>query len=634
MQAAIGALVMAAAGTCVAAELLVPSQYATIQAAIDAASTGDRVRVAPGVYEGSITFRGKAIVVRAEGGPSVTTIRKSTSDGGGVPGGNPSSPVVMFENGETRESVLEGFTITGGTGRFSSLWPCNCDGYQLGGGAFIVGASPTILNCRFVQNNCFTYFSRGGGAYIDGSPLIEGCVFEDNNAGGGYGLGGGIYVAGGSPVIVNVRVARCISNSYHFGRAGGIHVAGGAPSFRYVSVIGCVASHGASSVETNSSTALSDVHVSGARLPAHEGAYRNEGGNSLAGDCNGNGLDDGDDIATGRSVDLNADRVPDSCQTPGVWVIQPVDQTTRLSRNLVLVATMNVPASYRWLRNGQPVLDSARVSGAASGRLVINSLEEVHAGSYECEATYNGQSVRTQAANVRLCGEFTSHPSDLVARTATTVTMSVGFSLSGVTHQWRKDGVPIAESSRIVGATGSTLTIVGLLSRDQGAYDCVVTDACGSQASRAAVLSCRPVFTLQPVGGDRRTGERVVIESQVSSGGITTYRWQRNGIALSDGGAFSGTDTPRLVIEGVETHHVGSYSLRVTNPCNTSTSVVAQLTVRCTADFNEDGGADGQDLFDFFDAWINGEATADVNGDGGTDGGDVPAFFTRWERGC
>ncbi|MFZ9880333.1 MAG: hypothetical protein ACO3QC_02895, partial [Phycisphaerales bacterium] len=45
------------------ADLLVPSQYATIQSAINAASAGDTVLVSPGVYSELIRFNGKAITV-------------------------------------------------------------------------------------------------------------------------------------------------------------------------------------------------------------------------------------------------------------------------------------------------------------------------------------------------------------------------------------------------------------------------------------------------------------------------------------------------------------------------------------------------------------------------------------------
>jgi hypothetical protein len=58
------------------------------------------------------------------------------------------------------------------------------------------------------------------------------------------------------------------------------------------------------------------------------------------------------------------------------------------------------------------------------------------------------------------------------------------------------------------------------------------------------------------------------------------------------------------------------------------------VEVTCPADFNDDGGTDGQDLFEFFEAWSGGLSSADLNFDGGTDGSDITAFFTRWENGC
>lgn len=53
----------------------------------------------------------------------------------------------------------------------------------------------------------------------------------------------------------------------------------------------------------------------------------------------------------------------------------------------------------------------------------------------------------------------------------------------------------------------------------------------------------------------------------------------------------------------------------------------------CVADFNQDGGVDGQDIEAFFTAWEVSLPSADANQDGGVDGQDVQAFFTAWETG-
>ena len=89
----------------------------SIQAGIDAAAHGDTVLVAPGEYviTEPVSFLGKAITVMSEAGRDETTIRMGT-----LADTNRADPerasVVVFENGETAESVLEGFTVAGGAG--------------------------------------------------------------------------------------------------------------------------------------------------------------------------------------------------------------------------------------------------------------------------------------------------------------------------------------------------------------------------------------------------------------------------------------------------------------------------------------------------------------------------------------
>lgn len=82
------------------ATLNVPADFPTLQAAINAASDGDTVLVAPGTYTENIDFLGKAITVESAQGPGSTVI-----DGGNQ------ATVVSFRSGESRAALLQGFTI-------------------------------------------------------------------------------------------------------------------------------------------------------------------------------------------------------------------------------------------------------------------------------------------------------------------------------------------------------------------------------------------------------------------------------------------------------------------------------------------------------------------------------------------
>ncbi len=158
--------------------------YCSIQTAIDNAADTDRVVVSPGTYVESINFLGKAITLRSSGGAAVTAI-----DGTG------NFHVVQCVNGEGADTVLDGFTITGGNAR-GKPGPD-----ELGGGMRNSASSPTVMNCTFIAN-----VARGGGGMHNsgGSPTIVNCVFSDNAVPVGDG-GGGMYNSGGSALVISCR---------------------------------------------------------------------------------------------------------------------------------------------------------------------------------------------------------------------------------------------------------------------------------------------------------------------------------------------------------------------------------------------------------------------------------------------
>jgi hypothetical protein len=168
------------AGSAFAATIHVPADHPTIQGSIDAAVDGDEIVVAPGTYNEVIDLSGKAITLRSSGGAEVTTI-----DGTGLDGS-----VVKCVGGEGPDTVLSGFTITGGVGTLAGS-------IRLGGGAYTEGSSPTVEECRFRGNAAR---NGGGMANYDGSqPRISNCWFGDNHA----AQGGGVFNFDSSPTTVN-----------------------------------------------------------------------------------------------------------------------------------------------------------------------------------------------------------------------------------------------------------------------------------------------------------------------------------------------------------------------------------------------------------------------------------------------
>ncbi|MHB8994737.1 MAG: Ig-like domain-containing protein [Armatimonadota bacterium] len=198
------------------ATINVPANYTSIQNAINAATDGDEVVIAPGRYVERINFNGKAITVRSCD-PNDPTCVQSTIIVGYEPNGNEFNgfvvPVVRFVTGEDQDSRLLGLTITGGMD-------------EIGAGIRCDGASPTIQN-NIITNNGLAYYvvelsakqpqSVGGGiALLHGArPLIDSNEISLNFA----EVGGGIYASGSTtrPTISNNTIT---ANTAYLG--GGI----------------------------------------------------------------------------------------------------------------------------------------------------------------------------------------------------------------------------------------------------------------------------------------------------------------------------------------------------------------------------------------------------------------------------
>ena len=158
-----------------AATILVPADQPTIQSGIDIAHNGDIVLVDDGVYTGdgnvNIDFKGKRITLKSKNGAEETIIdceKKFETRG------------FIFNNDETIDSVLDGFTIKNGV-------------HIYGGGVYLSYASPTIRNCVIDRNEARkngSWTGFGGGIYIfNCDPIITDCTIIRNESESIYGAG-------------------------------------------------------------------------------------------------------------------------------------------------------------------------------------------------------------------------------------------------------------------------------------------------------------------------------------------------------------------------------------------------------------------------------------------------------------
>ena len=198
-------------------------EYLYISHAILAAGNGDTVLVAAGRYRDRLYYGGRTVTVRSLSGPEVTVVDADST-----------GSVVVMDVLEGPGSVLEGFTLCGGTGTRlrrqpgdaipapgsigigrpdPGVFPATIDDeaatpdpasgrrdlrlgertrpapdggrvFRFGGGILLLGASPTLRNL-VIEGNGADY---GGGIYaLQGRPSIVSCTMRKNLAGWGGG---------------------------------------------------------------------------------------------------------------------------------------------------------------------------------------------------------------------------------------------------------------------------------------------------------------------------------------------------------------------------------------------------------------------------------------------------------------
>lgn len=198
------------------------TRYNYIRHAVEDAVEGDVIVAAPGTYNETVSFAGKAITVRSQDANDSGTVAATIIDGG--------AEAVSFAHGEDANSVLAGFTVTGATrgidcsGAAPTILNCRILGNIESGLTLSQGSDPTVVNCIIAGNggagvamnaartsravtynfatidHCTIIGNRDGG--IDGGkPIVTNSIVRDNNPGGAKP-----QIGGDAPVVTYCNI--------------------------------------------------------------------------------------------------------------------------------------------------------------------------------------------------------------------------------------------------------------------------------------------------------------------------------------------------------------------------------------------------------------------------------------------
>ena len=178
---------------CLTCDGWVPGDWSSLAAALGTAAAGALVCVPPGSYAGPIAFNGAAVHLLGVAGPEATIIDAQAISGG-----------VTISAGEGPDSILQGFTVTGGAS-------------SAGAGIYVSGSDPTLIDLIVSGNQT----SGDGG----GIRLASGCsaaltgirVIGNTAAGDGGGINATSY---DTSVLTNVVIAGNTAGNH----GGGIHI--------------------------------------------------------------------------------------------------------------------------------------------------------------------------------------------------------------------------------------------------------------------------------------------------------------------------------------------------------------------------------------------------------------------------
>ena len=541
--------------------------YPTIQSAIEAASDGDTVAIAAGMYEEHDLECSKSIAIRGEtnpdGSPAVTIDAKQQGrvfrlQGGGFP--PPGLPGLM---------VLENLVITGGDG-----------------GMQMTDCQPIIRNCTITQN--VSPIAPGGGVLASNSgkgapwnqthPIFIDCVITDNEAGNG----GGLHIDDdGYGQGCQATLANCIvtDNGGPATETGGIRNAG----------IGLV-------------TLINSI-VCGNEGGQTFGSIERDADSCASAICRD---DDGDGVPEGCIYDEDGIlNVPDEFSTIAIAVAKALDgQSVVIAEGTYILDPDTVAMD---IQN-----KSLAIVGAthADGTPAVTIQGRIFDGEDTGGILIFGEAANgTTIENIRLTNVLS--------------TLSIMNCQVSVTNCIFESNFSVVGGGAVF--TSAQATLSNCIFRDNGAYTGGgIALFNGSSDTNVTLTDCLIEGNAGTypggVGGVHvQTGTLTMIDCTVRDnlgsqiGGVGV---ENSGTLVMSGSTVCG-NTPENEIYGPWTDKGGN-------------TIEDECLADCPGDLDGDGSVGGSDLGLMLSAWGTEDPAADFDGDGNVGGGDLGLLLSYW----
>ncbi|MGC4072015.1 MAG: immunoglobulin domain-containing protein [Nibricoccus sp.] len=267
------------------------------------------------------------------------------------------------------------------------------------------------------------------------------------------------------------------------------------------------------------------------------------------------------DVTVTNSAVVVAPSVTNTLSNQSVFIGQPASFSVN--------ATGTAPLSYQWRKDTNPI------PGANSATLSFPSAQISDNGSYDVIVSNSAGNAPSNAATLTVTAAptapvITDDPDSQTVAAGTNVSFSVTATGDGpFTYQWRKNTSPI------LNATSSTLSLTNVQSSDEAVYDVLVTNAGGTTPSAAATLTVNapPTILTPPSSQAALIGGTVTFNVSVSGSAPFTYQWRKNTNPIPFATGAS------LTLSNLQNGDAASYDVIVGNAFGSRTSPAASLTV-------------------------------------------------------